>query len=102
VASQQLEAGGIQLDVKSHQVRKDGRPVQLTPLEFRILHILTANKGRVVPYDRMIEYAWGHAGGSPAHLKIRVCSIRKKLGLPVGGQAGIKAVVGTGYALRGL
>jgi len=45
-------------------------------LEFRILHILAANKGRVVPYERLIEYAWGHEGGSPSHLKIRICSIR--------------------------
>lgn len=97
-----VQAGGLELDVQTLEVRKDGHQVRLTPLEFRILHILTANSGRVVPYDRLIEYAWGHDGGSPAHLKIRVCSIRKKLGLPVSGEAGIKAVVGTGYALRGL
>lgn len=100
--SDHVQAGDLELDVQTLEVRKDGQQVRLTPLEFRILHILTANKGRVVPYDRLIEYAWGHDGGSPAHLKIRVCSIRKKLGLPVAGEAGIKAVVGTGYALRGL
>jgi len=97
-----VQAGGLELDVQTLEVRKDGQPVRLTPLEFRILHILTANMGRVVPYDRLIEYAWGHDGGSPTHLKIRVCSLRKKLGLPVAGEAGIKAVVGTGYTLRGL
>jgi DNA-binding response OmpR family regulator len=97
-----VQAGDLELDVQTLEVRKDGQPVRLTPLEFRILHILTANKGRVVPYERLIEYAWGHDGGSPTHLKIRVCSLRKKLGLPVTGEAGIKAVVGTGYTLRGL
>lgn len=97
-----VQAGALDLDVQSFEVRKDGQPIRLTPLEFRILHILAANKGRVVPYDRLIEYAWGHEGGSPSHLKIRICSIRKKLGLPVSGEAGIKAVVGTGYTLRGL
>jgi DNA-binding response OmpR family regulator len=97
-----VQAGDLDLDVQSFEVRKDGQPVRLTPLEFRILHILAANKGRVVPYARLIEYAWGHEGGSPSHLKIRICSIRKKLGLPVSGDAGIKAVVGTGYTLRGL
>jgi DNA-binding response OmpR family regulator len=100
--SEHVQAGGLDLDVQSFEVRKDGQPIRLTPLEFRILHILAANKGRVVPYDRLIEYAWGHEGGSPSHLKIRICSIRKKLGLPVGGDAGIKAVVGTGYTLRGI
>jgi DNA-binding response OmpR family regulator len=97
-----VQAGELDLDLHSFEVRKDGQQIRLTPLEFRILHILAANKGRVVPYDRLIEYAWGHDGGSPSHLKIRICSIRKKLGLPVSGDAGIKAVVGTGYTLRGL
>lgn len=101
-AGEHVQAGGLDLDVQSFEVRKDGQPIRLTPLEFRILHILAANKGRVVPYDRLIEYAWGHEGGSPSHLKIRICSIRKKLGLPVSGDAGIKAVVGTGYTLRGV
>lgn len=97
-----VQAGGLELDLHSLEVRKDGRPVRLTPLEFRILHLLAANKGRVVPYERLIEYAWGHERGTPSHLKIRICSIRKKLGLPVDGDAGIKAIVGTGYTLRGL
>ena len=97
-----VQAGELDLDIHSFEVRKDGQQIRLTPLEFRILHILAANKGRVVPYDRLIEYAWGHDGGSPSHLKIRIYSIRKKLGLPVGGEAGIKAVVGAGYTLRGL
>lgn len=100
--AEHVQAGTLDLDVQSFEVRKDGQQIRLTPLEFRILHILAANKGRVVPYDRLIEYAWGHDGGSPSHLKIRICSIRKKLGLPVSGDAGIKAIVGTGYTLRGL
>ena len=100
--TESVQAGSFDLDVNSFEVRKDGRQIRLTPLEFRILHILAANKGRVVPYERLIEYAWGHEGGSPSHLKIRICSIRKKLGLPVNDDAGIKAVVGTGYTLRGL
>lgn len=101
-AGESVQAGRLDLDMQSFEVRKDGQQIRLTPLEFRILHILAANEGRVVPYERLIEYAWGHNGGSPSHLKIRVCSIRKKLGLPVSGDAGIKAVVGTGYTLRGL
>jgi DNA-binding response OmpR family regulator len=97
-----VSTSDLRLDPQSHEVTKDGLTVRLTPLEFRILHILAANAGRVVPYARLIEFAWGHEGGSPSHLKIRICSIRKKLGLPVTGEAGIKAIVGTGYTLRGL
>ncbi|MCC6173989.1 MAG: response regulator transcription factor [Chloroflexi bacterium] len=100
--TERLDVGRLSLDTTSLEVCKDGQPVHLTPLEFRILHILAANEGRVVPYSRLIEYAWGNDGGSPTHLKIRICNIRKKLGLPIDGEAGIRAVVGTGYTLRSL
>ena len=96
-----IRVGCLELDIRSHEVRIDGREVRLTPLEFRILHILAANAGRVVPYGRLIEFAWGHEEARPSHLKIRIHSIRDKLGLPAREEPGIKAVTGTGYALQG-
>src|SRR4051812_8864901 len=96
-----VRVGSLELDLLSQEVRYDGREVCLTPLEFRILRILAANAGRVVPYRRLIEFAWGHAGRSPSPLKSRIHSIRDKLGLPVRQEPGIAAVAGTGYALRG-
>jgi two-component system OmpR family response regulator len=97
-----IQTGPFELDSQFHEVWKDGEPIPLSPLDFRILHLLMANKGAVVSYSRLIDYVWGHEGGSRANLKLRVCSLRKKLGLPVGGAAGIQAVVSTGYSLRGL
>ena len=95
-----LRVDGLELDLQTMEVKKGDKDVHLTPLEFRILYMLAANPGRVVPYARLIEYAWGQEGGSPTHLKIRICNIRKKLDLPVDSETGIKAVVGTGYTLR--
>ena len=96
-----VQAGGLEVDIQTREVRKDGKPVQLTPLEFRILHLLAANQGRVVPYERLIDYAWGPGEASPTHLKIRVCALRKKLDLPINGAASIRAVTSTGYSLQG-
>jgi len=90
----------LELELETLTVRKGGEHVRLTPLEFRILYMLAANSGQVVPYNRLIEYAWGLEGGSPTHLKIRICNIRKKLHLPLDSRGGIKAVVGTGYVLQ--
>ena len=95
-----LRVDDLELDLQTTEVTKGGKDIHLTPLEFRILYMLAANPGRVVPYNRLIEYAWGQEGGSPTHLKIRICNIRKKLDLPVDSDSGIKAVVGTGYTLR--
>jgi DNA-binding response OmpR family regulator len=95
-----IKVDGLELDVQSHELRQDGLPVQLTPLEFRLFHLLLANQGRVVPYGRLIEFAWGHGGGNPTSLKIRIHGLRKKLGFSASDTPGIKAVTGTGYVFQ--
>jgi DNA-binding response OmpR family regulator len=96
-----VRAGAIALDPERFEVWRDDRPVPLTRIEFRLLHILAANEGRVIPYDRLIEFAWGREGDADrAGLKVRIATLRKKLGLPHDGDAGISAVTGAGYTLR--
>ena len=56
----QLQAGDLVLDLQSYQATKGGKLVQLTPLEFRIVYMLAMNEGRVIPYSRLVEYAWGY------------------------------------------
>ena len=73
--------------------------MQLTVLEFRILFILAMNEGRVIPYDRLVEYAWGYDGGDSSLLKTHICHIRQKLGLEAGKPGAIRAVSGVGYSL---
>jgi len=96
---QELRAGPLVLDVEGHEVRVGERAVRLTRLEFRILHLLAANAGRVVPAGRLVEYAWGYDGGEAALLKTHVCHVRKKLQLPRGRLGDILAVPGVGYRL---
>src|SRR4030095_11782379 len=98
VASE-LRVGDLVLDVHSHETMKAGQPVVLTPLEFRIAFILAMNPNRVVPYSRMVEYAWGYDTGDANLLKTHVCHIREKLDMPLDGKTGIKSVPGVGYKL---
>ena len=56
------------------------------------------NPGRVIPYSRLVEYAWGYDGGDASLLKTHISHIRTKLGLDTA-QGGIKAVAGVGYSL---
>jgi DNA-binding response OmpR family regulator len=96
----QVRVGDLVLDLQSHQVIKAGKPVQLTRLEFRILYMLALNEGRIIPYSRLIEYAWGYYDeGSSSLLKAHICHIRKKVDLPPNGTRGIKAVFRVGYSL---
>jgi DNA-binding response OmpR family regulator len=99
-ARAQLRVGDLVLDLQSHEVTKGGPPVQLTLLEFRILYLLAMNEGRVVPYARLVEYAWGYAGeGTSGLLKAHLSHLRTKLALPAAGPGSVKAVLGVGYSL---
>jgi DNA-binding response OmpR family regulator len=95
-----IQAGDLTLDLQSREVTRAGKLVQLTPLEFSILHLLAANEGRVVPYSRLVEFVWGYAEeGTSGLLKTHISHLRKRLALPAAGPGSIKAIVGTGYSL---
>ena len=84
----EVRVGDLVLDLQSHEVTKAGKPVQLTRLEFRILYMLALNEGRIIPYSRLIEYAWGYYDeGNSNLLKTHICHIRKKLSLTAERQA---------------
>jgi DNA-binding response OmpR family regulator len=99
----ELTVGDLRMDLQSYEVTKAGQPVQLTPLEFRILYLLAINAGRVIPYARLMEYTWGYYGehnaGNSSMIKTHIYQIRQKLNLHSDQKGGIKAVRGVGYSL---
>ena len=98
-ATREVRAGDLVLDLQSHEATKGGRAVQLTPLEFKLLYMLALNEGRVIPYSRLVEYAWGYDGGDASLLKTHISHIRDKLGIGRDAPGGIRAVSGVGYSL---
>ncbi len=95
----EVRVGDVRLDLQSYTVTAGDRQIQLTPLEFRIMYLLGVNEGRVIPYSRLVEYAWGYEGGDSSLLKTHICHIRQKLSLSAGKNGGIRAVAGVGYSL---
>jgi DNA-binding response OmpR family regulator len=96
----QVQVGNVLLDLEFHEVTRDGERIQLSPREFRILSILALNAGRIIPYARLIEYAWGYYDESNSDLlKAHVSRIRKKVGLSPRGAGSIAAVLGVGYRM---
>jgi DNA-binding response OmpR family regulator len=97
----ELRVGNLVLDVQSHTASNAGEPVQLTVLEFRLLYILALNEGSIVPYSRLIEYAWGDYDPSNSNaLKTHICHIRRKLNLSPGRRTGsLRVIRGVGYRL---
>jgi DNA-binding response OmpR family regulator len=95
-----LEVGDFRLDPELHEIRLGERVVRLTPIEFRIFHLLAINAGRVVTNSRLLSYVWGPDGGDPNALRAHVCHIRAKLNLTVTGAGTINGVPLVGYSFR--
>jgi DNA-binding response OmpR family regulator len=58
-AAEVIRAHGIELDTARHSVRVDGREVDLRPKEFELLHVLMANRGRVMERSVLLDRVWG-------------------------------------------
>jgi len=99
MVAREVRAGDLVLILQSHEVARGGEPVQLTPLEFRILYLLALNEGQIITYARLVDYAWGYEGGDASLLKTHVCHIREKLGLPREGAGSIRSMATVGYSL---
>lgn len=50
--------GGIVINKKAHSVTKCNEKINLTPIEFEILHLLASHKGRVFSTDEIFELVW--------------------------------------------
>jgi DNA-binding response OmpR family regulator len=75
-----LEVGSIVLDLGEHSVTKNGQQVSLTVTEFRLLHCLMSNAGRVVSTGDLLKQVWGYQdpGGSDV-VRVTVHRLRRKL-----------------------
>jgi two-component system phosphate regulon response regulator PhoB len=98
VAGGQLVVGPITLDGGGHQVRVDGRQIELTATEFRLLRLLMEREGRVQTRTHLLQTVWqAQPDIQTRTVDMHVQRLRTKLG-----KAGdwIETVRGVGYRLR--
>jgi two-component system phosphate regulon response regulator PhoB len=55
-----VEIGGLRLDPACHRVTASGRPVDLGPTEFRLLHFLMTHAERVHSRSQLLDQVWGN------------------------------------------
>jgi DNA-binding response OmpR family regulator len=92
--------GDLEVDTRAHDARLAGQRVALTATEWRILDLLVANAGWVVPPDRMVARVWGRdEPGDPNALRVFIRRIRAKLGDDAVEPRFIETVRGLGYRL---
>ncbi|MDP8923135.1 MAG: response regulator transcription factor, partial [Chloroflexota bacterium] len=75
-----LELGPIALDIAEHTATKDGRRLDLTVTEFRLLQFLMTNAGTVVPTRTILKQVWGYDDpGATDVVRVTVYRLRRKL-----------------------
>ena len=97
-----LEAGDFALDVETQSVRvQGGSSTRLTKQEFRLLQLLLANAGRVLPPERLLSHIWGYRGQDERNLlKQLVHRLRQKIERDPGEPRYLLTVAGSGYLLE--
>jgi two-component system OmpR family response regulator len=96
VGSERLSQNGVEVEVGTREVRVEGRPVELTGIEFDLLVALMRRAGRVVPRSALLQEA-GRDDTTVGErtVDVHMSKLRKKLG----DAARIKTVRGVGYVL---
>jgi DNA-binding response OmpR family regulator len=95
-----LGAGNLQLDVEGRTVSVAGILIELTRLEFDLLHRLLINRGRVLTRERLLEQAWGYDYiGDTRAVDSAVKRLRAKLRAASPDADCIESVRGLGYRI---
>ncbi|MCW2955019.1 MAG: two component transcriptional regulator, winged helix family [Conexibacter sp.] len=91
----------VMVDYVSREVMIDGRPVQLTPLEFKLLSAFVRHPNETLGRDQLLELVWGDTDGFGGdQVKLYVGYLRRKLGWEVGVSSPLETVRGFGYRYR--
>jgi two-component system, OmpR family, response regulator len=94
-----LQVADLELDEDSHEVWRNGHAVHLSPTEFRLLHFLMANVGRVLSKPQILDHVWEYDFGGDSnvvesyvsYLRRKVDNVEPRL---------IHTLRGVGYMLR--
>lgn len=97
-ATAKILVGDLEIDSDQIEVRKGGREVLLSPREFKLLHTLAQNPGRVFPRSTLLRQVWGEDEYIDERtVNVYVQRLRNKLGDSSTEPKLIETVRGFGY-----
>jgi two-component system KDP operon response regulator KdpE len=75
-----VRVDGLEIDLASRVVRRDGEEVHLTPIEFDLLRALVRNRGRLMTHRTLLSEVWGpqYVDDTQA-LRSHIANLRRKL-----------------------
>lgn len=97
---EKLSIAGLEMDLGSKTVTRDGRAINLTAREFALLHYLLRNRGRVVSRVDITENVWETSFDTGSNvIDVYINFLRKKVDKGFAGKL-IHTLVGMGYVLK--
>lgn len=100
--TENLTIGGISMDDRTKTVTVEGEPVNLTPTEYSILHLLMTNPGKVYSTKALYEAVWQEAAlGSEGSVAVHIRHLREKIEINPSEPRYLKVMWGQGYKLEG-
>ena len=100
--SGELTIGGITLNDRTKAVTVEGEPVNLTPTEYSILHLLMENPGKVYSTQALYEAVWQETAlGSEGAVAVHIRHLREKIEINPSEPRYLKVVWGQGYKMEG-
>lgn len=95
------QTGGLVIDDERKTITVDGEYIHLTPVQYKILKLLTANAGRVFSIEDIYEKVWNETAHSPENtVTVHIRKIREKIEINPKEPKYLKVVWGVGYKVE--
>ncbi|MBI5268070.1 MAG: response regulator [Burkholderiales bacterium] len=96
-----LQFGAIEVDLSRRVVTRDGQPLHLTPIEYRLLTHLAAQPDRVITHRQLLNAVWGPGHAEHTHyVRVHMANLRKKVEVEPTMPRHLVTEAGVGYRFR--
>lgn len=94
------ENGGLRIDYAGGCAYRDGVEIHLTPIEYKLLCLLSKNTGKVLTHNYILNEVWGGPAASDTpSLRVFMATLRKKLEADPAHPQYIQTHIGVGYRM---
>jgi len=96
---EKISSGELEIDYKKRRITMSGKEIHFTPVEYKIICLLSRNIGKVLTHDFIIKEIWGPYANEIQALRVNMANIRRKLEVNPAEPKYIVTEVGVGYRM---
>ena len=91
--------GAFCIDFAAHKVSLGKKAIHLTPIEYKIVSLLSKNAGKVLTHEQIINQVWGPNNCDSQVLRVNMANIRRKIEINLSDPQIILTELGVGYRM---